>query len=222
MKTRMLTFILLVVSAVLVSNQSIAQGTWSDKVSWSYKLQKIDNKSAYVVATVKLVQGWHIFSVNHDPMKADFTGYATELKFVDSDNFKLIGKVRDGQKAHVHIDELGEQLYFEETASFKQKIEILTDKPFDIKFAAVYQICDENGCMFPPEQEITLKVSGYDPNKEEEASEDDKMTINGDFAKDKDGNEYVMYLNEWVKVPQGNTAKFYKNYLELGGTYENE
>jgi hypothetical protein len=113
-------------------------------------------------------------------------------------------------------------LYFEGTASFKQKIEVLTDKPFDIKFAAVYQICDENGCMFPPEQETTLKVSGYDPNKKEESSEDDEMTINGDFAKDKEGNEYVMYLNEWVKVPNGNTAKFYKNYLELGGTYENE
>ncbi len=218
----MIARMLMVLSVMFVSSYSIAQGSWSDKVSWTYKLQKIDHKSAYVVATAKLVPGWHIFSVNHDPMKADFTGYATELKFVESGDFKLVGKVKDGQKAHLHVDDLGEQLYFEGTASFKQKIEVLTDKPFDIKFAAVYQICDENGCMFPPEQETTLKVSGYDPNKKEESTEDDEMTINGDFAKDKEGNEYVMYLNEWVKVPNGNTAKFYKNYLELGGTYENE
>lgn len=218
----MIARMLMVLSVMFVSSYSIAQGSWSDKVSWTYTLQKIDHKSAYVVATAKLVPGWHIFSVNHDPMKADFTGYATELKFVESGDFKLVGKVKDGQKAHLHVDDLGEQLYFEGTASFKQKIEVLTDKPFDIKFAAVYQICDENGCMFPPEQETTLKVSGYDPNKKEESTEDDEMTINGDFAKDKEGNEYVMYLNEWVKVPNGNTAKFYKNYLELGGTYENE
>lgn len=196
-------------------------GTWSDKVSWTYKLQKIDDKTAYIVATAKLVPGWHIFSVNHDPMKADFTGYATIFNITQTKDFKLIGKIKDGSKPHKHVDDLGEQLYFEGSASFKQKIEILTDKPFDLTFSASYQICDENGCMFPPEQDATLKVSGYDPNKKEEVEDEKKMTINGDFAKDKDGNEFVMYLNEWVAVPEGNSAKFYKNYLELGGTYEN-
>jgi thiol:disulfide interchange protein DsbD len=223
MKSRFLILALFAIVAFALPSKVFAQGTWSDKVSWTYKIQKIDDKTAYVIATAKLINGWHVFSVNHDPMKADFTGYATEMKLVESPNFKAIGKLKDGQKAHVHVDDLGEQLYFEGTASFKQKIEILTDKPFDIKFAMVYQICDVNGCMFPPEKDITLKVSGFDPNKTDDTNgEDESMVINGDFAKDKDGNEYVMYLNEWVKVPEGNSAKFYKNYLELGGTYENE
>ena len=223
MKSRFLILALLAAFTFVIPQKASAQGTWSDKISWTYKIQKIDHKTAYIVATAKLIPGWHIFSVNHDPMKADFTGYATEFKIEESSNFKLIGKLRDGRKAHVHVDDLGEQLYFEGTASFKQKIEVLTDKAFDVKFAAVYQICDENGCMFPPEQDITLKVSGYDPNKDDSAEEEEeKMTINGDFAKDKDGNEFVMYLNEWVRVPEGNSAIFYKNYLELGGTYENK
>lgn len=222
MKSRFLILALFAAFAFVIPHQASAQGTWNDKVSWTYKIQKIDHKTAYIVGTAKLIPGWHIFSVNHDPMKADFTGYATEMKVVESSNFKVIGKLKDGQKAHVHVDDLGEQLYFEGTASFKQKIEILTDKPFDVGFAMVYQICDVNGCMFPPEKDVTLNVSGYDPNKEDSAEEkEEKMTIDGDFAKDKDGNEFVMYLNEWVKVPEGNSAKFYKNYLELGGTYEN-
>lgn len=222
MSKRIFGFVILAFCVTFFSQEANAQGTWSDKISWTYKLQKIDDQSAFVIATAKLVPGWHIFSVSHDPMKADFTGYPTEIKLDESSNFKVLGKLKDGQKAHVHIDDLGEQLYFEGTVSFKQKIEILTDKPFDIKFAMVYQICDENGCMFPPENYVTLKVSGYSPNKADVSSENDDMTINGDFAKDKSGNEYVMYLNEWVKVPNGNSAKFYKKYLELGGTYENE
>jgi len=221
MKSRILLLALLAACAFIAPQQAKAQGSWSDKVSWTYKIQKIDHKTAYIIGTAKLIPGWHVFSVNHDPMKADFTGYATIFNFVPSSNYKLVGKLRDGKKAHEVIDDLGVQLYFEGSASFKQKIEVLTDKAFDIKFAASYQICDENGCMFPPEQEATLKVTGYDPNKTEEVAQEETMTINGDFAKDTDGNEFVMYLNEWVQVPKGNSAKFYKNYLELGGTYEN-
>jgi hypothetical protein len=223
MKSRLLLLTLFAAFAFVLPQKAMAQGTWNDKISWTYKIQKIDDKTAYIVATAKLIPGWHVFSVNHDPMKADFTGYATEMKVEESSNIKLIGKLKDGKKPHLHVDDLGEQLYFEGSVSFKQKIEILTDKPFDVTFAMVYQICDVNGCMFPPETDVTLKVSGFDPNKEDDSQEDEEeLIINGDFAKDKDGNEFVMYLNEWVKVPKGNSAKFYKNYLELGGTYENE
>ena len=222
MKSRILVLSLFAAFAFIMPQSALAQGSWSDKVSWTYSIQKIDDKSAYVVATAKLISGWHVFSVDHDPNKADFTGYATNFNFKQTDKFKLIGKLKDGQKAHLVVDDLGEQLYFEGTASFKQKIEVLTDKPFDITFAVSYQICDENGCMFPPEKDATLKVSGYNPSKSDDSEELKDLTIKGDFAKDKDGNEFVMYLNEWVKVPEGNSAKFYKNYLELGGSYENE
>ncbi len=221
MRSRFLLCALFALAFLTPDSFSFAQDNWSDKISWSYKIEKIDEHTAYVVGTAKLVPGWHIFSVDHDPMKADFTGYATVFNFVPSSNYALVGKLRDGKKAEVHRDELGEQLYFEGTISFKQKIEVLTDKPFDIKFAASYQICDAKGCKFPPEIETSLKVSGYTPNAKGADESEKDLTISGDFAKDKEGNEYVHFLNEWVKVPKGNSAKFYKNYLELGGKYEN-
>jgi hypothetical protein len=213
----------LIVTAVLFTSNANAQGSWRDKLTWTFKVEKIDNNHAYIVGTAKLINGWHIFSVSHDPMKADFTGYPTEFKFVpSSSDYKLVGKLQDGKKPMEHKDDLGLSLYFEGTTTFKQKIEILTDKPFTLEFGAVFQICDENGCIFPPEEEVKLKISGYTPGEAGvEEVDGAELIIKSDHAVDKDGNKYVEHLNEWVRVPEGNSASFYKAYLELGGKHEN-
>jgi thiol:disulfide interchange protein len=140
---------------------SFGQGNWSDKISWSFKLEKIDDSKAWVIGSAALKEGWHVFSVNHDPNKADFTGIPTSFIFPKSSDYKLIGKLVDGIPAKSHEDELGVSIYFEKKAMFKQKIEVLTDKAFDLKFEYSFQICDENGCIFPPDQEAKVKVSGF-------------------------------------------------------------
>lgn len=134
---------------------------WQDKVSWSFSVEKINDSEAYVVATAKLKNGWHIFSVNHDPAKADFTGYATSFKFHPNKNYKLIGKLIDGKKPITHNDDLGTSLYFEKSGVFKQKIAVLTSEKFDLSFDYSFQICDELGCLFPPDQEGKVAISGY-------------------------------------------------------------
>lgn len=195
-----------------------AQG-WDEKITWSFKIQKIDSENAYIVATATMIPGWHVFSMSHDPSKADFTGMPTSFKFLPNENYKLVGKVKESKKAHVHEDILGTSLYHEGSVSFKQKIKVLTEKSFDLKLEYSFQVCDENGCLFPPDQETTLAVKGFKPVVEEapEASAEEEMQINGDFAKDKDGNDFVKFEGKWVAVPKENSPKFYKKYLELGG-----
>ena len=149
-----------------------SQPVWTDKITWSFKLEKIDESHAFVVATGKLIEGWHVFSVNHDPNKADLTGYPTKFVFPKSKEYKLIGALQDGAKAKKVVDDLGTSLYFEKAGVFKQKIEILTDKSFDINFDYSFQICDENGCIFPPDQSAKVKVSGFKPSTEISTSAD--------------------------------------------------
>ena len=150
---------------------------WDKKISWSFKVQKDDESHATIISTAKIISGWHIFSVNHDPSKADLTGYPTTFKFKKSTDYKLIGKLMDGSKAMVHEDDLGTSLYFENLAVFKQKIEILSDKAFDISFDYVFQICDENGCLFPPDQPAVVKISGYKPVTAENAIVDPLIEV---------------------------------------------
>jgi thiol:disulfide interchange protein len=173
-------------SVLLIATQTIfAQPDgWDKKINWSFKIQKIDDSHANIIASAKLISGWHVFSTNHDPNKADLTGYPTTFKFPKSPHYKLMGKLVDGAKATVHTDDLGTSLYFENSAVFKQKIEVLTDKPFDLVFDYSFQICDENGCLFPPDQIGKLKVEGYKPliNTAEKLEENDN---NQGFKEDK-------------------------------------
>lgn len=136
-------------------------GDWTDKLSWEFSLEKKDASHAYLVANAKIKKGWHIYSVNHDPDKADFTGFPTTFKFLPSKNYRTIGKLMDAKKALLHKDDLGVSMIFENSATFKQEIEFLSSAPSDIKFTYTFQICDENGCIFPPEQEGSIKAVGY-------------------------------------------------------------
>ena len=164
-------FITLLLTFVFITfNVAFAQPDgWQNKIQWSFSLEKIDDSHANIVAKAKLIDGWHIFSVDHDPNEADFTGYATNFVFKESNNYKLIGSLKDGRKPMIHKDDLGTSLYFENEASFKQKIEVLTKEKFNVAFDYSFQICDENGCLFPPDQEASVAISGFKLIKEEVA-----------------------------------------------------
>lgn len=156
---------------------SVHSQAWFDLVSWSFSVEKIDDSHANIIAKAKLVDGWHVFSVDHDPMKADLTGYPTTFKFKESSNYKLIGKFKDGKTPETHVDDMGTSLYFEHTGVFVQKVEILTNNTFDIDFEYSFQICDVNGCLFPPDQEAKVQISGYNSSSEiNEAGQDSVNT----------------------------------------------
>ena len=153
---------------LLLNTFLFAQGRpWQENVKWTFKVEKVPGSQteAFIVGTATLADGYHIFSVKHDPEKADMTGSPTKFKFKKSNFYKVLGSLQDVGKAHVFKDEYGTQLYFEKTASFKQKIEVLTDQKFDLSFTYEFQICNADGCQFPPTQDKKLTLSGFKPEK---------------------------------------------------------
>jgi len=205
---------------VIFGFESYAQpgDSWTNKVQWSFKVVKVDESHADIIGTAKLKEHWHIFSVNHDPSKADFTGMPTKFKFKETNNYRLVGKIKDGAKALKHEDFLGISVYFEGAGVFKQRIEVLSDQEFDVEFEYEFQVCDDMGCLFPPAQEGKVHFKGYVAASDEQLEA--QLTITGDEAKDKEGNQYVKHQEKWVKVPEGNSVGFFKKYLKLGGSYE--
>lgn len=180
-----LSKLFIVVFGIVLSGILNAQPTgWQDKINWSFAVEKISDSEAYIVATAKLIDGWHIYSVDHDPSKADFTGYATTFKFKPTKNYKLSGKLINGKKPIVHKDDLGISLFFEKSGIFKQKIEVLTDQKFDVNFDYSFQVCDEFGCLFPPDQEGKITISGFTPTNnlskgdDKEIVKEDTLSIN--------------------------------------------
>lgn len=132
---------------VFIFNAS-AQPSWKDNISLTHALVKDNEHSATLVIKAKPNPGYHIYSVAHDPAKADFTGSPSIIEVEPSKNFKLVGKLTESKKPHVTVDDLGTSLVHEGIVEFKQKIEILTDKPFKEDFRFSGQVCNESGCLF--------------------------------------------------------------------------
>ena len=201
-------FLLSLLSLILVI-YSFGQGKpWKENVKWSFEVKKVKNESSQfdIIGHVKLLNHYHIFSVDHDPKKADFTGVPTEFKFVPSKNFKLIGKLKDSYKPKRLEDDLGVQLYFEDKASFQQRIEVLSSKDFKLTLNYSFQICDSLGCQFPPEQEIVLSIQGNQElgEKENPSNQEDSATlINNQLIPDpKDSSVTSNEENSMVQVKQ--------------------
>jgi thiol:disulfide interchange protein DsbD len=130
-------------------------------IKWSCSIEKIDESHANLVFNAKLVPEYHIFSLKHDPMAADGTGIVPEFKFKSGKNFKTIGKPFEVGSPLVQKDELGTSLYFENKATFKQKIEILSNDAFTASCNLFFQLCNHEGCLPPFDYTANFKVSGF-------------------------------------------------------------
>jgi len=162
------------ISFLALTSNLFAQpsGAWFEKIDWEFSVRNDGDNNATIIATAKLVDGWHVFSINHDPAKADYTGVPTSFKFKANPKYKLKGKAYDGAKAKEHTDVLGTSVYFEKKAVFKQKIELLQKGSFDINVEYEFQVCDENGCLFPPAQETTITIpeNFFEEQKEDQSA----------------------------------------------------
>jgi thiol:disulfide interchange protein len=194
-----------VLLSVFTNEKAFAQpgDGWKNYIKWSFSVVYGDNCEATLNATAKLAEHWHVFSVTHDPEKADFIGVPTALRFKSNSNYQLIGGVKESKKPTVFKDEYGEQIYFSGEVTFSQKIKLKTDASFKIDMEYEFQICDENGCLFPPAPDYTYvikansacgasvvveQVEKENTNKvmvEESIESNENSTNNGDTTADK-------------------------------------
>ncbi len=140
-----------------------------DFIKWQISFEKIDDSHANLVFTGKITEGYHIFSLKHDPAKADGTGLVPQFEFKKSANYKLIGKPFELGKPIKHVDDLGTSFYFEKNAIFKQQIEVLTKDEFNLDFAInFFQLCNADGCVGPFDYENKIKIKGFIPTGNDE------------------------------------------------------
>jgi thiol:disulfide interchange protein DsbD len=154
---------------------SFGQGM-EDFINWQMTVEKIDDSHANLVFTGKLAEGYHIFSLKHDPSMANGTGLVPQFDFKKSPNYKLIGKPFEIGKPIKHVDDLGTSFFLEKKAVFKQQIEILTKNEFDVYFGInFFQLCNEEGCVGPFDYANKIKVKGFFPTENTEQKMEDSI-----------------------------------------------
>ena len=153
------------ISLLLLSGVSLTSNfLHAQNPSWQSYLKltpsvKMEGCEATLEIKASLVSGWHIFSINHDPNKADFIGSPTIFSVAKNKKYEILGNSKESKSPKKLVDDLGTQLYHESEVIFSRKIKSLINESFEIVGDLEFQICDENGCLFPPAQEFKFKIT---------------------------------------------------------------
>ena len=177
MKSIFFILLLLFCSAAIQAQNSLMD----EHIKWDFSLEKIDEMHANIVFQAKIKEGFHIFSLKHDPLKADGTGIVPEFKVRKNVNIKTIGGPFESMTAMKHLDGEWISMYFEKKAIFKQKIEILSAEEFTIDFDLYFQLCNDNGCLPPFDLAGKIKVKGFIPISNLDTLKNDTGIKNNDI-----------------------------------------
>lgn len=126
-------------------------------VSWSFSQKNISADEIELSFKAKIEPTWHLYSQIETPDGP----LPTYFEFEKSKDFKLIGKVIE-PKPIEHAEPVFDNLvvrFFENTAVFKQKIKVLTNKPFTVKGFIDGMACNESQCQkFSPPVDFSFKL----------------------------------------------------------------
>jgi len=152
-----------------------------DHVSWTYATKRTSATEAELILKASIDKGWHLYGQYFEaggPIRLEF-------KFEKSNKYSSIGKVIESPKPKEVFDEIFEikVQYFEETATFIQKIKILTTDAFSIKGALSGQICLEDGACIMENEDFEFKVAAAEKTETTETIED---TIQSEISENSD------------------------------------
>ncbi|MCL1968298.1 MAG: thioredoxin family protein [Bacteroidetes bacterium] len=133
------------------------QSRMENPVKWEFKTEKINDSVAELQFIAIIKDKWHLYSQNHKGIEIPLS-----FDFKASPNYKRVGKVWE-PKAKVSYDPVFEDtsLYFDKKVTFKQKIQVFTNEPFDLKGELAGQACIEGRCI-AIDQSFAFSVSGFE------------------------------------------------------------
>lgn len=136
------------------------QAQMLDPVKWTFSYQKLTDSTANIILKARIDKSWHLYSQDIP----DGGPVPTSFKFVKSKDYQIVGKVNE-PKAIEEFDPNFEMKvkYFATQAEFKQKIKVLTDKPFVFKGSLEFMCCDDKQCLPPKEEVFEIKLEGFKP-----------------------------------------------------------
>ncbi|MDO9595136.1 MAG: cytochrome c biogenesis protein CcdA [Lutibacter sp.] len=144
-------FLLLAFFALV--NSSFAQ--IHDPVKWSTSTEKISETEYDLIVTATIEAKWHLYSQN---VPADGP-IPTSFSFKTSPDYKLIGKTTEEKGVSSYDPVFEMQIkYFENKATFKQRIKVLSEKSFKIAGTVEFMVCDDASCLPPTEIDLAFLI----------------------------------------------------------------
>lgn len=147
-------------------------------VKWSFKTVKINDSVAELQFHADIQPNWHLYAQDNKCIEIPLS-----FSFKNNGQFRRVGKVLQ-PKPHEEADEMmnGTDRFFTKSVLFKQRVQILDNKPFVIQGKVEGQACIEGRCN-PVEQKFTFNIQGFDKVKKNVAAVTEDTTTTLDSSK---------------------------------------
>ncbi len=124
-------------------------------VKWKTTTEKITENEYYLISTVTIDKGWHLYA-QEIPKGGPI---ATSFTYKPNENYELIGNTTE-EKGITEDDKVFKMQikYFENRATFKQKIRLL-QKDAKIDAFVQFMVCNDTRCLPPKSEDFTFYTS---------------------------------------------------------------
>ena len=138
-------------------------------VKWSFDSKKINNEEFELILKVDIDKGWHIYgtgTLKEGPIPTSF-------KFKPSKEYELIGNLVKPEEVALYDEVFKMDIsYFSDHASFKQRVKMKSDKPFQVSIEIEHQACNDRSCIAPEITEYAFDLPGVENSGKEGNKED--------------------------------------------------
>ena len=126
-----------------------------DPIKWATSVEKVSDTEYNLISKATLEPNWHLYSQNvpeDGPIPTNFT-YET------SDNYQLVGNTSE-EEGHTEFDGVFNMKikYFENEATFKQRIKVVNNAAFKIVGEVEFMVCDDKNCLPPTYVDLEFQI----------------------------------------------------------------
>ena len=134
----------------------ITQAQIYNPLKWKTSIEKISDTEYELQAKAIIESGWHLYSQE----VSDGGPIPTRFTFTKAPEFQIIGAVKE-EKGKTINDPIFKMLikFFEKETTFRQRVKILSSKPFTIKAEVEFMVCNDENCLPPSSDELEFTVS---------------------------------------------------------------
>ncbi len=149
-------FLSLISVFILLAGENL-QAQLLDPVKWNYTLEKVSDNEYDLFFNATIEENWYLYSTEvpaYGPIPTSFS-------FEPSEFYETIGGIAEITKANEKFDP-SFKIYikmFENTATFKQRVRILSQDNFFIKGVHEFMSCDDTRCLPPKELEFSFEFN---------------------------------------------------------------
>ena len=149
----------LILTALTLLFPSVSNSQIFTPVKWKFSAITLDGKTAEITATGTIEKKWHVYALKVSDKPDAIGPVPTTIKIDVSKNYTVSGAPSEGKYITHYDPNFDMDLnYYENTAIFKQKIKINSDKVFKVKGILEYMACDDERCIFPDPEIFEVEI----------------------------------------------------------------